>query len=653
MKNWIITSIFLLCINLVFSQEFPEGISYQAQVHNSDGGFLSDATIGVEFSIRASAMDGEIVWQERHILSTNDLGHFSAVIGEGTTTGVGSSPAFDVIDWASSIFFLEMAIDEDNSGDFVSSMTQQMMAVPYAFTAKTTSQEFALSELSDVDTTGIEVGDILKWNGVAWVPEENAIPDTVSFAYNSDSAVYADTAAYALNCGIPELVDSAGYAYYADTANYAVNGIFANYSDSALFADTAGVANYAYNNWGISGNDNINPADHFLGTIDSVDLVLKSFNTERMRLKANGLIGIGIADPLADFHVNNTNGVLYTGSFGAGTIPAEGSGTRMMWYPRKAAFRSGHVTGSQWNDGLIGDYSFAAGYNVRATQDYSTAFGFNTQATGEGAMAVGNSSIASGDYSFAAGHNPQATGDHSIALGRGALATAESAMAIGYHPSASGDYSLSLGNYTTALGESSVAIGYHARALHDGSFIFNDKADDFDYIGTTAANQFMVKAAGGTVFYSDADLTTGVELLPGAGAWSILSDRDKKENISFINPQDYLSRIDSVPVYSWSYIAQDSSIQHIGPMAQDFYAAFQLGTDSTSINSGDFDGINLLLIKALDEKVSLLEQQDKTLEELEAELEALRAQRKKLTEMLLRLEAELKADKMAENTVDE
>ena len=650
MKNWIITSLFLLCINLVYSQEFPEGISYQAQVHNSDGGFLSDATIGVEFSIRASAMDGEIVWQERHTPSTNDLGHISVVIGEGTSTGVGTSPTFDVIDWSGGIYFLEMSIDEDNSGAFVSSMVQQMMAVPFAFTSKTTSQEFALSELSDVDTTGIEVGDVLKWDGATWVPEEHIYPDTVSFAFHSDSAVYADTAAYALNCGIPEFVDSAGYAYYADTANYAMNGHFANYSDTALYADTAGVASFAYNNWGISGNDNIDASEHFLGTTDSVDLVLKSFNTERMRIKANGLIGVGIDEPLADFHVNNTNGVLYTGSFGTGTIPTEGSGTRMMWYPRKAAFRSGRVTGVQWNDGLIGEYSFGAGYNVRATQDYSVAFGFNTQATGEGAMAVGNASIASGDYSFAAGHNPQATGDHSIALGRGAIASAESAIAIGYHPTANANYALSLGNYTLANGVSSVAMGYHARALHDGSFIFNDKEDDFDFVGTTAANQFMVKASGGTVFYTDADLTTGVELLPGAGAWSILSDRTKKENIESIDPQDYLSRIDNVPVYSWSYIAQDSSIQHIGPMAHDFYAAFELGNDSTSINSGDFDGINLLLIKALDEKVKLLEEQDENLEEMKVELEELRAQREKLMEMLLKLEEDLKANKLAENT---
>jgi hypothetical protein len=326
---------------LVFSQDFPEGISYQAQVHNSDGGFLSDATIGVEFNVRSSAMDGEIVWQERHVLTTNELGHFTSVIGEGTTTGVGTSPSFDVIDWAGSIFFLEMLIDEDNSGAFVSSMVQQMMAVPFAFAAKTTTQEFALSGLTDVDTTGIQVGDILKWDGTNWVPAEDLVPDTVSFAFTSDTAVYADTATFAFNCGIPEIVDSAFYAFYADTANYAVSGINSIYSDTAVYSDSAGVASFAYNNWGISGNDNVSATDHFLGTIDSVDLVFKSYDTERMRIKANGLLGIGTADPMADFHVNNVNGALFSGSFGTGSIPTVGAGTRMMFYPKRAAFRSG------------------------------------------------------------------------------------------------------------------------------------------------------------------------------------------------------------------------------------------------------------------------------------------------------------------------
>jgi hypothetical protein len=628
----------MLGFSSVFAQEFPEGISYQAQVRASDGGFLSDVTIGVEFNIRATTMTGAIVWQETHNVDLNNLGHFSVVIGTGISTGVGTSPLFSEIDWAATTYYLEMLVDENNTGDFVSSMTQQMMAVPFAFHSKTTAQQFALSELIDVDLTGIEVGDVLKWNGSQWVASEDLLPDTVSYAFSSAHAEFADTATYAINCEIPGIVDSANYSFYADTANYAPNGIHSDFAGFADFADTASVALFAYNNWGLYGNSGTSPLTNFLGTIDSTDLVIKSFNIERMRVKANGRVGIGTTNPLADFHVNNVNGVLYTGTFGTGTIPTTGSGARMMWHPRKAAFRVGFVTGTQWDEASIGNYSFASGYNSRAIGAYSVAFGFTSTASGEGAFAVGNQANASGLYAFAAGHNPEATGSHSIALGRGASARATSAIAIGYHPSADAPYALSLGNYTYAHGENSVALGYHAHALHDGTFVYSDQSDGIGNTLSTAENQFMVKASGGTVFYTNVGLTTGVRLLPGAGAWSILSDKNQKENIQPLNAADYLSRLKLIDVYSWSYISQDSSITHIGPMAQDFYSVFELGTDSTIINSGDFDGVNLLLLKALDEKMSLLELQQTELDALKTELAILRAQREKINLLLTELE---------------
>jgi hypothetical protein len=624
------------------AQTFPDGMAYQAQVFDTDGAFMSGATVGIEFTIRSGDMAGTIVWQEQHTVTLNEMGHFSTVIGEGISTGMGTAPSFDAISWGSATHFLEMAVDRDLSGTYLTSLNQQMMAVPYAFHAKTTAQKFKLTQLLDVDTLGIEIGDVLKWDGDNWVPEEDLYTDTLDFVFYADSANYADTADFALNCETPVWVDSAGYAMTSDTANFALSGFHSLYADSAVWADTAGVVGYAINNWGINGNDNVVDGPHFLGTIDSVDLIFKTNNVERMRILGNGRIGIGTSDPLAGWHVNNTNGFVFTGTHGVGDIPIEGPGSRVMWYPGKSAFRSGYVTSTFWNDGLIGNYSFAAGYNTRATANYSVAFGFNSRATGEASFAAGNASISSGDYAFSAGHNPIASGDHSIALGRAAEATAESAIAIGYHPTADAPFGLSLGNYTYAHGESSVAIGYHAWALHDGSFIFNDKADAFGYVETTAENQFMVKASGGTVFYTDEDLTTGVELLPGAGAWSILSDRERKENILSVNPQEYLNRLDSIDVFSWSYIAQDSSITHIGPMAQDFYATFQLGLDSTTINSGDFDGVNLLLLKALNERVSEIQLQEVELNRMREELAALKTQREKLERMLLELSDEIK-----------
>ena len=64
--------------------------------------------------------------------------------------------------------------------------------------------------------------------------------------------------------------------------------------------------------WGVAGNSGTNPATNFLGTLDAEPLVLRTNNTERMRLTADGRIGIGIPAPLqtVDVSSNNASGVM-------------------------------------------------------------------------------------------------------------------------------------------------------------------------------------------------------------------------------------------------------------------------------------------------------------------------------------------------------
>ena len=45
-----------------------------------------------------------------------------------------------------------------------------------------------------------------------------------------------------------------------------------------------------------------------------------------------------------------------------------------------------------------------------------------------------------------------------------------------------------------------------------------------------------------------------------------------------------------LPLESWNYLAQEDDIRHVGPMAQDFAAAFGVGDDDTVIATIDLDG---------------------------------------------------------------
>ncbi len=284
----------------------------------------------------------------------------------------------------------------------------------------------------------------------------------------------------------------------------------------------------------------------------------------------------------ATFALLQDGGFLARGTFGTGVIPASNIGTRMMWHPRKAAFRAGQVTIPAWDDLNIGTHS--------------AAFGLNT--------------LASGIYSFAAGVDSAALGTASTAIGSNAQATVNFSTALGTSAIASGSFSLATGAQTTAGGFATTAMGLYAQATaaHGGSFVFGDASTSA--VGTrvepTGTNQFVVRAAGGVYFFSSS-LTSplgvglpGVRLLPNTSGWTNLSDERSKENFRDIASEDMLARIAAMPVREWNYKAQGAEIRHMGPTAQDFKKAFGLGEDPLGINSIDADGVALAAVRALE-----------------------------------------------------
>jgi len=81
-----------------------------------------------------------------------------------------------------------------------------------------------------------------------------------------------------------------------------------------------------------------------------------------------------------------------------------------------------------------------------------------------------------------------------------------------------------------------------------------------------------------------------------------LSDRNVKENFAPLNAQEVLEKVAALPLSRWNY-KQDKSQEHLGPMAQDFHAAFNVGPDDKHIATVDADGVALAAIQGLNEKV--------------------------------------------------
>jgi chromosome segregation ATPase len=83
-----------------------------------------------------------------------------------------------------------------------------------------------------------------------------------------------------------------------------------------------------------------------------------------------------------------------------------------------------------------------------------------------------------------------------------------------------------------------------------------------------------------------------------------VSDRAAKTAFEDIDDARILAKVAALPVSEWSYSAQGTGIRHLGPMAQDFRAAFGLGEDDKHITTIDEEGVALAAIKALQAEVS-------------------------------------------------
>jgi hypothetical protein len=100
-----------------------------------------------------------------------------------------------------------------------------------------------------------------------------------------------------------------------------------------------------------------------------------------------------------------------------------------------------------------------------------------------------------------------------------------------------------------------------------------------------------------------------------------VSDRNVKRDIEVVDEQAVLESVSRMPISTWSYRSEDPSVRHLGPMAQDFHAAFGLGDSDRQYDAIDAHGVAFAAIKALNER---LQEQSARIERLERENRELR-----------------------------
>lgn len=333
----------------------------------------------------------------------------------------------------------------------------------------------------------------------------------------------------------------------------------------------------------------------------------------------------------ADFKVFQNGSFFAQGNLGIGVSPFQGQGYRTSWDSYKGAFRSGYAA-NEWDDANVGFFSWAGGSNSTASGLYSLAFGDTNFARGTSSIVFGSGNEVKGAAGFSAGAGNRVCDTYGVALGNRAISggpiladnkcdpdsfnnTGLAAVAIGYNVTASQDYSTAMGKFASNNGFS-------------GTFVWSDASATAaaDTFKNAANNEFAIRATGGVRLRTNLAGTTGCNLPAGSGVFNCTSSRTTKENFSEVNSKDVLAKIRRLNMSTWNYIAEGREARHIGPMAEDFYKEFGLGTSDKSIGIQDLASVSLAGVKALEDRTEQLQSENT---ELKAKLSTVEEQLKK------------------------
>src|SRR6266849_4096937 len=419
--------------------------------------------------------------------------------------------------------------------------------------------------------------------------------------------------------------------------------------------------------WSVTGNNgtgcNTTPCANFLGTTDNSSFEIHVDGQRAYRIEpatdtqsgynlgfspnviggfsGNAVTGTGVAGATIAGGGAATSVNTVSASFGtvgggysntaSGKLATVGGG-----YSSTASGERSTVSGGLFNKASGLSSTVGGGNGNTADGGWSTVAGgeFNAASGQESTLGGGRQNTASGSYSTVGGGAYNTATNYFSAVGGGAYNTATnyfSAVGGGWSNTASGTLAVVGGGYSNtasgyqstvpggqaniASGDSSLAAGCAANTNNQaGAFVWADGV--CEPLNAIAPNQFLARATGGVEFITGFQVCTigpctqvsGVQVAAGGGSWSSISDRNVKDHFAPVDKLQFLARVLTLPITTWNYKTQVASIRHIGPMAQDFFAAFNVGEDDRHITDIDEGGVALAAIQGLNQKLQGMNQ---------------------------------------------
>lgn len=397
-----------------------------------------------------------------------------------------------------------------------------------------------------------------------------------------------------------------------------------------------GPSGVATNAWLLLGNGGTVPGPNFLGTTDNQPLEMHVNGQRVMRMEPTAtvpnIIG-GYSGNVAD-----------AGVVGA-TIAGGGAGgliNRIRSMQGAIGGGSANLIQSNANSSTIGG---GETNTIGGNANYATiAGGMGNSVSGQyGAIPGGQHNVANGAYSFAAGQQAQALHD-------GTFVWADDSTSSPYVSTGNNQFCVRAQGGVRLDNSTSMAFGNQTRQMLE---LYRDPTSTYVYgIGVQNATLYTRTAANGGFAWFQGGVHNDNTANPGGGqtlmtltssgltvngTFASSSDRNLKENFQSVDAGAVLDKVAALPISKWNY-KQDCGTEHIGPMAQDFYAAFSVGPDERHITTIDENGVSLAAIQGLNRKV---EEQRSELEAKEVRWKAQQSQIAQLVERLAALEQKL------------
>jgi hypothetical protein len=555
----------LLAFNSQLSTLRAQGtaFTYQGQLQNS--GSPANGTYNLQF-----------------LLYTNSAGG-TPIAGPVTASAVNvANGLFTVaIDFGSSVWngqsnWLEIAVEGSGDSGFTTLSPRQLVTpTPYAIYAESAGSlpDFSVQQNSD-NAPNLVGGSSVNYvaGGVEGATVGGGGSADFDTFYTLVNSVMAD------------------FGTIGGGGQNTVQGEFATVAggvDNNAYGDGAFVGGGGYDGYGFGGNVAVGGASVISG--------------------GKGNLASGLQSTVGGGTTNNASGDYSTIAGGLQNIASQEYGT---------------VGGGQQNTNT-GDYATISGGVVNMAGGFAVAVGGGEQNVASGNFAMvpgGRQCIAAGIGSLAAGYNVDAGYNDSFVWGDGTRKAQDTGsnqfdvLATGgayFYPSLNGtsigmdtnsdlDFGttvrqmLNLFNVPGAANNYGIGIQTATMYFRCGNDV---PGTSFAWYRGGTPNDSQTNSGGGQTL-----MTLSASGLTVNGVVVSSSDRNLKAGFAPVNAKAVLEKVAALPITSWHF-TNDVATTHLGPMAQDFYAAFNIGPDDKHIATVDEGGVALAAIQGLDQKV--------------------------------------------------